>query len=512
MWKTTLWLIALLGILSSPVDAKHTLLRIHTESLPMTLDPAQATGSREFLILQAIFEGLTRYHPKTLEPLPGVAESWKISSNGLVYTFLLRKEAKWSDGKPVTAQDFWNAWETVLNPKTKSPYAANFYYIVGAEDYAAGLLKDPKKIGMKVIDPHTFEITLTGPVSYFLNLTSFMVAYPRRLDATPVERIGNGPFILKEQTPTTGVELEKNPNYWGKDEVRMETILVQPFSDFETALKFYDRTAIDITADLPPEKIPLLKFRSDYHNASMLRIDYLIVNCRKEPFNNREFRRALGYAIDRKKITDEILKRGDIPYGFFVPPGLPVYQNPKNPQTFDPWKAQASLRLAGFEQEKKPPPIIIQFSEGTDRKMVAEAIKAMWEKYLGLKVILREEKWSDYLKHRIAGDYDVSWGGWYGDYLDPNTFLDMFMTTNRQNYTGWGSPAYDKLVESGQTALDPKERMKLFQKAEGIMLWESPAIPVFVKAKNYLIQPYVKGYYSNLQDIHPLRDVYSLRP
>ncbi|MBI4223396.1 MAG: peptide ABC transporter substrate-binding protein [Deltaproteobacteria bacterium] len=493
-------------------SATHTLLRIHIESEPSTLDPAQATGLREHLILQGLFEGLTRYHPKTLEPLPGAAEKWKISKDGKVYQFFLRKDAKWNDGKPLTAIDFWNAWEHLLNPKTHSPYNFFLFHLKGGKDYAQGLSKDPGQIGMEVKDPHHFVVTLEKPVPYFLYLTSFASLAPRRKDVPLPEVKTNGAFQLSFDKQAKGTLIVPNPHYWGKGEVKLHGILFRPFGDFDTALKFYARTGIDIMVELPPAKVPLLKFRSDFRSAPVLRTDYLLIQMEKPPLNIREVRQALAYAIDRKKITDEVLKRGDLPYGYFVPPGMPLYNHPEYAQTFDPWKAKHLLDKAGFNAQNKFPTITLQYNKATDRKMVAEAVASMWDKYLGIKVQLLEEKWDGYLKRRNEKNFEVSWGAWYGDYLDPNSFLELFVSDNRQNHAAFSNAAYDALIAEAQNTQDKMKRAKLYQQAETLLLHETAVIPILARVKAYLIQPYVKGYELNLLDIHPWRDVYSLRP
>lgn len=497
-----------------PVYATPTYLSIHIESAPKTLDPAQATGHREHFILQSLFEGLTRYDPKTLTPLPGAAERWEISEDGTSYRFYLRKGAKWSDGRPVTAQDFWNGWEHLLNPNVHSPYAFQLFYLKGAKDYNKGKLKDLKKVGMTVKDSYIFEVTLEKPVPYFLFLTAFSALAPRRKDSLKVEKITNGPFVLADQKEAEEILLLPNKYYWDAEAVKVHGVLLRPFGDFNTALKFYSRTGIDIMADLPPQQVPLLKFRSDYRAAPILRTEYFVLQTQKYPFDKKEVRQALSLSIDRQKITEEVLKRGDLPYGFLVPPGMPGYTNPNNPQTFDPWKAKYLLGKAGFglNSPNKFPTIVLHYNNASDRRLVAEAAQEMWQKNLGIKVELLEEEWDDYLKRRQGKNFEVSWGGWYGDYPDPNTFLELFLSDNPQNHAAFSNGAYDDLVRRAQGTLDLKKRALLLQEAEGLLLREAPVIAVLAKAKNYLIQPYVRGYSPNLLDIHPLRDVYSMRP
>lgn len=491
---------------------RGTYLRVHIESEPVTLDPAKVTGIREFQILLALFEGLTRYDPKTLLPLPGTAEKWDLSPDGLHYTFHLRKNAKWSDGKPVTAQDFWESWERLLNPKNKAPYNTLLFYLKGARQYAEGKQKDPKEIGMKVRGPHVFEVFLESPVSYFLNLTAFPALVPTRSDIPEVHGVGNGAFLFHLQDPHQGILLLPNPHYWGEKEVQLSGIQFRPFVDFRDALKFYGATGIDILAELPPVQVALLRFRSDFRSGPLLRTDYFLVNCKKPPFDKKEVRQALAYAIQREFITKNVLKRGDIPYGFLVPPGIPGYKNPVRGETFNAAKARALFQKAGFGPEKPFPPFSILHQNVDDRRMAVDAVREMWKKYLGIEGKNNPQNWDNYIKGRGKRDFQLSYGAWIGDYVDPSTFLELFVSNNPQNYSGWSNASYDALVEKAKNTIDTAKRMELFRQAEAILLEEAPAIPVFVKSKTYLIQPYVRGFYPNLLDLHPMRDVYSLRP
>ncbi|OGQ04057.1 MAG: hypothetical protein A3F82_06910 [Deltaproteobacteria bacterium RIFCSPLOWO2_12_FULL_44_12] len=491
---------------------KQSILRMHIESEPTTLDPAHFTGGREFQILQSIFEGLTRYNHQTLESLPGGAQRWQVSSDGTHYVFYLRQDAKWSDGKPVTAQDFWNGWERLLNPKTNSLYAFQLFYLKGAESYAKGELKDPNQIGMRVVDPYTFEVTLERPVPYFLNLTAFSALVPIRLDNEEPHLVSNGPFKFQSKDPKEGILLLPNEYYWGRKEVKLAGVQWRPFENFATALKYYDATGIDILVEVPPPQVPLLKFRSDFHAAPVLRTEYFIINCKRPGLDKKELRQALALSLNRQEITEKALQRGDLPYGFFVPPNImPHYQNPSPGQTFDPEKAKRLFAEAGFGEERHFPTLHIHYNNASDRLLVAQAAKIMWQQNLGIEGHLVGEEWDIYLKRRKSKNFEISWGGWTGDYLDPNTFLELFTSDNRQNYTGWANKTYDALVKEAQATLDLTKRADLFKQAEAILLEEAPVIPVLVKSKTYLIQPYVKGYYPNLIDAHPLRDVVSLK-
>lgn len=483
------------------------------ESEPKTLDPHYNMGRRESQILQSIFEGLTRYDPHTLKSIPGVAHSWNISADGLVYTFHLRSNAKWSDGKPVTARDFFNSWEHLLSPSTKAPYAALLFDVAGAQEYAEGKQTDPLALGLKVKGTRVFEVTLKNPLPYFLGLTSFTPLLPvrRNTSGNNVLSVSNGAFYLASQDPEKGIFLKPNPYYWGRHDVRLAGVQFRPFGNFDTALKLYGRTGIDVMADLPPEKVAMLRFRSDFQSAPLFRTEYFTLNCTRPPLDKKEVRQALAYVLNRKFIVEEVLKRGDLPFGLFVPPGLPDYQNPENPQTFDPQKAKSLLQKAGIDLSKLKTGLQINFNAAPDRRLVAQAAGKMWSETLGLPIRYQEDEWAEYLAKRSKMDFDLLWGGWYGDYLDPKTFLDLFLSEGRQNVSGWKNTKYDKLMEKADKVETKKERMEFFQQAESLLLEEAAVIPILVKTKTYLVQPYVRGYHPNLLDIHPMRDVYSVR-
>ncbi len=479
-------------------------LRVHVESEPSSLDIARATGLREFEIIQSIYEGLTRFHPSTLKPLPAVAKDWKISADGLVYTFHLRSDAKWNDGTPVTADDFWLAWERMLNPKTKAEYASAFFYIKNGESYSNGTIHDPKMLGMKVLDPHTLQVTLEQPTPYFLYLTSFGVMYP--VHEKTLQKY-NGPFVLYSWSPNKEMVLLPNPYYWGKSEVRLPGVECRFLSNFELALEHYDAKSIDVLADLPPNRVSILKWRPDFYNSPLIRTEYFTLNVKRAPLSDPRVREALSLAIDREAIVRKVLQRGDVAYGTLVPPGIPVYHAPANRQDFNPERAKALLQAAGFKDPAQFPVLEILYNNATDRLLVAQAAAAMWQKVLGIRTKLRGEEWNDYLETRTKKNFMISWGGWYGDYLDPNTFLELFEGKNAQNYSNWSNAQYDALMQKARKTTDIPLRMALFQQAEAILVNEIPVMPVLVKSKNYLMQPYVSGYYSNLLDNHPFRDI-----
>lgn len=496
--------------LATPVFSK-SMLRVHIESKPESLDPVNTTGIREMQIIHSLFEGLTRHDPATLKPIPGAAFKWHISADRKTYTFIIRSDAKWNDGRSVTAQDFWYAWERLLNPKNAAGYAYQLYYLKNAEAYAEGKITDPHEIGMKVKGTRIFEVTLEKPVPYFLSLTAFGALSPIRKDAAQPELKTNGPFYLKEFDKEGKVTLLPNEHYWGRRDVRLSGVQFVPFANFFTALKFYGATGIDIMTDLPPTQVPLLKFRSDFRSEPLLNTGYFLINCAIPPFDKKEVRKALALALNRRDLLNQI-KKEDLPFGFFVPPGIPNYKNPPTPQTFQVVEAQKLLKNAGYDKSNPFPKFAVLHHSATDRRMVVEAAEKMWKENLGITIERREIEWDAYMEARRDKNYTIAWAGWYGDYLDPQTFLELFLSKNPHNQSNWSNTNFDRLLDEAGNATTQEERMRLLSQAEQILLEEAPLIPVSIKTKTYLIHPYVKGYFPNLFDIHPLRDVYLTRP
>ena len=494
-----------LGCSKGPSSSSY--LKIHLESEPASLSPAEATGHRESQVILSIYEGLTRYHPETLEPLPGVAERWEISPDGKIYTFYLRENARWSDGTPVTAQNFWNSWERALNPKVAAPYAFQFYYIKNGESYSQGILTDPKGLGMEVVSLKIFRVTLERPIPYFLYLTAFS-ALATSIYGKP--NVANGPFMIQDWKKGKELTLVPNPEYWGHSEVKLSGIQFRFFNNFQLALQHYDAKGIDILADLPPT-VSNLRWRSDFRSTPILRTEYFILNVNDPVLKNRSFRKALSLAIDRETLAKQILQREDLPYGTLVPPKMPSYTSPTNAHAFQPEEAKRLLKEAGYRSGVLIPVLNLHHNDAPDRILVAESVAKMWKQYLGIEAKLFKEDWKGYLQRRRNKDFQISWGGWYGDYLDPYTFLELFEGNNNQNYTGWKAPEYDQLLKESLLETDVQKRAHLFQGAEALLLSEAPVIPVLVKAKNYLIQPYVSGYYNNTLHIHPYRDIVLLR-
>ena len=573
-----------------------------------SIDPAQVTGSPEGRMIRALFEGLYRPDPKTLQPQPGMATtadvSRIVSDQGRTYTFPLRRGAIWSDGTPVTAADFRWSWQRLLHPETGSQYHFVLSaYVVNAEKYNSGrvdvgdsvevelpdrpqpgqlfprgtvlhgqlvaidkpekpvisdkstgekvatlrtawkrrwvykvnidgtersfsqepasradvenclhVLLDYDQVGIKAVDAHTLRVELKNPTPYFLYLMQFYVTFP--INRSSVERFGypgwsrpenivvNGPFRIKFRRLRDRIRLEKNEHYWNAEAVSLNTVDALAVESSTTGLNMYLDGDVDWLPSPPSEVIPKLKIRSDYHAMSSLSSYFYRLNVTRKPLNNPLVRRALSRAVNRERICNFILRAGQQPAYSIVPPELPGYEAALA-ETYDLEAARKLLAQAGYPGGRGMRSIEILFNTSDGHRKIAEAIQQDWQR-LGVDVRLRNLEWQTYLATTRKMEYDVARAGWIGDYPDPNTFLDLFITGGVQNETGWGNRRFDKLIARATEESDAEQRLKILHEAEELLMGELPIIPIYFYMSVNLVKPFVKGFYSNSQDLHPL--------
>jgi oligopeptide transport system substrate-binding protein len=484
---------------------------------PEYLDPALSTALYDARLAVLLFEGLTSKDPKTLQPRPGVAQSWDVSPDGRVYTFHLRANALWSDGSRVTARDFVYSWTRVLDPKTGSRYAYYLYAILNAQAFNEGKMKDASQLGVRAIDDATLQVTLTQPVPYFLLLANHSSYYPvprRAIEqygvhwTDPEHIITNGPFLLREHRVHDRITLERNPKYWNSQEVRTDRIVAFVVDDPHTATYMYEAGMVDWLPypSVPPEYLPHMRGRfRDLFTYPQFGLMYYSLNTTRPPLNNVLVRRALALAIDRPAITEGLLRGGEMPTDHFVPPGFPGYPNPPHP-LYNPQLAAQLLAQAGFPAGKNFPTMEILIPP--DRRAVAEAIQQFWARNLNIHTTIHAEEFPSFLKRWDHMDYDIAATRWIGDYLDPSTFTDLMESTSGNNNTGFKNAEYDRLLAQTRMELDPAKRLELFARCQEILLREWPVVPLYVMAANELVKPYVRGIYAATWDVLPLNQVW----
>ncbi|MGS0744543.1 peptide ABC transporter substrate-binding protein [Syntrophomonas erecta subsp. sporosyntropha] len=478
---------------------------------PETIDPIQNTSTDGGTIAAAVFEGLTALDADN-KSIPGVAENWDISPDGMTYTFHLRKDAKWSDGKPVTAKDFAYSWQRALDPNTKAEYAYQLFYIKNGEEFNAGNAK-AEDLGIKVIDENTLEVTLNAPTPYFLNLTSFPTLMPVRQDiiekngdqwARKAETyIGNGPFKAVEWVSKDHLKLVKNGDYWDKDRVKIAGIMITFIGDESTMLSSYEAGELDVIDSIPLTEIARLKKESNELNIiPQAGTYYYAFNTQKAPFDNVKVRKAFALAIDRQTVVDKIRKTGTPATGF-VPFGIPDATPDKDfrsvggdffPVKADVAQAKKLLAEAGYPGGKGFPEVTLIYNSTEEHKILAEAMLEMWKQNLGISNIkLANMEWGVFIPTRQKGDFQIARDGWIGDYNDPMTFIDLFTTDNGNNDPQWKNAEFDQLVKKARTASNEQERMSILHQAEKLFLDEAIMAPVFFYTQNSMVKPYVKN-------------------
>lgn len=630
------------AILSQTFEGRPADLRFSQGPEVATLDPAKSTALADGRVLSALFEGLTVVDPATQRARPGVARRWTISPDGLVYTFELRDDARWSDGRPVTAEDFVYSWRRVLDVKTKAQYNYMLFPIKGAKDYAdatarlvavkngdateiadavaeslsklstealsakgdkadaadsrtltlsraeweealaeairaletkallpesrraviesAGKLigsgealkpgdvpdavdkalekhdvavltleesrrhvvATRKAIGVRAVSPTTLEVTLNEPTSYFLELVAFVTYSPVRRDCVekvvdgkivenktwvfPDQIITNGAYFLEKWVYKSRLRLTRSPHYWDRDTVRLRTVDLYPIDDPNTTLVNYERGQLDfitVVSPLAAERLIELRrqgLRNDFQIAANLGTYYYRFNVTRKPLDDVRVRKALALALDKAEMVRKAGRMGQPVTGALVPPGIPGYEPPKGLGR-DVDLARRLLSEAGFPGGKGFPKLTLLYNTSESHKAMAELAQASWKRELGIDLRLANVEWKVFLDRMRNLKYDLARAGWYGDYVDPNTFLDMFVTGGGNNNTGWSNTEYDALIKQAARTLDAEKRMAVFRRAEVILVENAlPILPVYHYVSPMMAKPYVKGWSTNIRN------------
>jgi oligopeptide transport system substrate-binding protein len=495
-------------------------------SEPPNLDPQIGTDQVSIEIDNALLEGLIRVYDGKVTP--GMAEKWDVSPDGMVYTFHLR-DAKWSDGKAVSAKDFEYSFKRLLDPTVASEYAFQGYYFLNGEEYNTGKITDASQIGVKAIDDKTLEIKLGRPCKYLLSLMGFLSFMPSRQDivethkeafaSAPDKMLYNGPFVLTEWNHDQNLVLEKNANYWNKDAIKLDKVEMTIVVDNKTAVNMYEAGDIDLTG-LGKDFID--KYKADgkaifFYTGSEFYFQYNVKGRTPEVgkvLGNANFRKALAYAVDRQSYCDAVLKNGSDPATRYV---LPLLQgNEKKfaeeypldfyPKNADVAKAKEYLDKALAEigiTIDKVPAIELLTDDSDASRISAEAIQDMLSKNIGVKMEIKQVQFKQRLELMQKAEYDVVFAGWGPDYDDPMTYLDLWVTDGPLNRTGWGNKKYDELIQLAKTTPDMKARADAMFEAEKIVLEECPIAPLYFRRGCYAVQPYVKGLVRNFIGADP---------
>jgi oligopeptide transport system substrate-binding protein len=375
------------------------------------------------------------------------------------------------------------------------------------------VLLDFGQVGVRAEDERTLVVTLKNRTPYFNSLAAFYTLYPVNRECVekfgtprwtkPEHIVTNGPFQLKFRRIRDRLRMEKNPLYWDADQVQLNTIDVMAVKSHTTGLSMYLEGQLDWASDVPKLMIPDLLPRKDFITAPALITYFYRVNVTRPPLNNIKVRQALNLAIDKRQICERVTKAGEQPARSLVPPGMAGYQAAEG-GPFDVAEAQRLLAEAGYPGGSGLPTVEILYNTDDNHRAIAEVIGQMWKNNLGIDVELKNVEWGNYLDKQRQLDYSVSRAGWIGDYPDPNTFLDMFVTDGGQNQTGWSNSRYDELIEMAAAEPDPERRLAQLHEAEAILMNELPILPIYFYVSINMVKPHVKGFTANILDLHPL--------
>ena len=498
-------------------DGRHVVLRRGNGGDPQTLDPALADDAHALTVLADLYEGLVAIDADA-NVIPGVAESWEISEDGLTYTFRLRSDARWSNGELVRAVNFLAGLRRALDPATSAPFAFLLAPIKNAESIIQGTLP-PSALGVATPDDRTLIIQLQLPAPQLLPVLAMPIAYPLdgedEADLTqfsdPEKFVGNGPFILDDWRPGGAVRLRKNLEFRDSDVINIDFVEYYPITEPLTELNMFRARELDITATVPGSHVAALResHPDELRIAPSLAIYYIAFDLSEAPFDNPELRQALSMAVDRDALV-EVIGRGEQPAHGLVPDGVRDYR----PARFD-WAAldneERSVRaLKLYHQadysESKPLRLTLMYDAGDIHETVALAVSSMWQSELGAVVELDKREWKYFLATREnREDWQAMRFAWTGDFNHPSTFTGILHSQSPQNLPGYQSERYDALIAAAQASPDPEVQSRLLAEAESVMLSDNPIAPLYFYVSKHLVSKSVTGFRSNALDQHPSR-------
>ena len=503
------------------------ILHVAISAEPRDLDPHLVTAYSDMQVVLAFFEGLTAVDEESSRAVPACAESWTVSPDGLTWTFVIRDGLKWSDGAPLTAPVFRESLARALAPTIASEYAYVLHGIKNAARYNAGEIPDFVGVGVKAPDDRTLVIELEQPSPALASILALPVAYPVPLHVIrehggiidrgnrwtrPENIVGNGPLRLTDWRPNQHVTGERNFHFREASTVALNGIAFYPYENAASQEAAFRSGQLHLTSELPLSKIAT--YRAE--QPQFLRIDpflltgFLRFNQTHPPFDDVRVRRALGLAIDRQTLAANVLTGGELPAGSLTPPGTGGYTATTS-MDYDPEQARALLAAAGYPGGKGLPPIEVISPTREINQRLIEAIQQMWKRELriDLQIAMQEQRvWLDDETHL---HYEVSNARWIGDYVEPYTFLELFLSTSGNNNTGWANARYDDLILRAGAELDETRRFTLYQEAEALLLNEAVIAPIYHGTQPFLMRSEVKGWPPALLGFHRYQRV-SLEP
>ncbi|MDO5301632.1 MAG: peptide ABC transporter substrate-binding protein [Tissierellia bacterium] len=485
---------------------------------PGSLDPVYTQGSNEFWILSHAFWPLMIYDENS-EVVPAAAENMEVSEDGLVYTFTLRDDMKWSNGDPVVAGDFEYAWKRHLDPEVASDYSFIITdYVLGAEEALAGTgaMED---VGIKALDDKTLEVTLKAPAAFFPGIVTSFAYYPVNEkivsenpnwadDPNNTELVSNGPYKITSWAHNDEIIIEKNPEFYDADLVKIDKIYWDILEDGNTAYQKYENGEYDFLNSVPGPILAELNTKGDedLKDGIDLGTYNYVLNHGRKPLNNVKVRKALALAIDRDTLMNSVVNTGEavatgmVGPGFMEPNGKDFSENRENFVHYDPEEAKR-LFEEGLAEEGMAPEdmngMVISFNTSDNHRKIAQFVQEQWRQHLGIEVGMENMEFRVLLDKRANKDYDILYMGWLADYADPVSMLDIYMTGSGQNVFNYSNPEFDALVADAKTSTDLEGRMESLHKAEAILMEDQVTIPFYFFQADYLQKPYLTGVFKN---------------
>lgn len=502
--------------------ARNQVLRAGNGPEPETLDPHKAEGVSAANILRDLYEGLTSVSPEGAV-IPGAAERWQVSSDGLEYVFHLRADARWSNGDAVTAEDFAAGLRRSADPATASSFSQILSPIVNAGAVTAGKLP-PQALGVEALDALTLRIRLKGPAPYFLGLLSHASTYPIHRGslaqygagfARPGKLVSNGAYQLSEWVVQSQVTLTRNPHYWNNAGTVIDKVIYYPTEDINSELKRYRAGELDYTYEIPLVQAKWIRenLGRDLRIATYAGNYYYGFNLTQPPFkDNPKLRAALTLAIDRDVIINKVMNRVALPAYGWVPPGVWNY-TPQQP-AWAAWprdqriaEAKRLYAEAGYSGDH-PAEVEIRYNTHEDHKRIAIVIAAMWKQSLGVRAKLVNEEFKVFLNNRKLKRVTQAFrASWVADYDDASAFADILHSTHGQNDSGYNNPRYDALLAQAAAESDVMRRRALLEEAERMVLSDWPVLPIYYYVSKHLVKPYIAGWQDNILDYHYSKDL-----
>ena len=489
---------------------------INIASEPESIDPALNTSVDGAIMISQLFESLIRWDDDgngNAVLKPGIAESWDVSDDGLTWTFHLR-DAKWSDGKPVVANDFVYAWNRLVNPDT----AADYEYML---DMVKGYDSEDKKLDISAPDDKTFVVNLSVKCPYFEEICAFPAVMPVRQDAiegsktwtnSPDTMIVNGPFVLESWQHNQVIEMKKNPEYYDNESVKAEKLAFHLQDDQNAIYASYRSGDLDFINSVPQEEVQKLLDTKELKVLPQVGTYFVCFNTEKEPFNDAKVRKAFSLVIDRDFIVKQVTGQGQEPASGYVPSGVydvdgaegddfrktggDYYSVKVDDYDKNVEEAKKLLEEAGYKDGEGFPQIEYLYNTNDGHKAIAEALQNMWQEKLGVQVTLQNQDWNVFLTERKQGNFNIARHGWIADYNDPMSFIDMWITGGGNNDAQYKNDKFDALVKEAKATSDQAVRMENMHKAEDILIGEDSVVaPLYFYNNSYMMKPNVSGLY-----------------